>query len=175
MLDDRRWYSWADSFLFDDVLNQNDLYNLKEERKSQPSKERPAKKRHIKQHKKNQEARIIKLKVKPAAPSPFKVKIEVKKLANEKYEFVKVIWEANNASHSLSFEETPAVGNKDWVGLLTWAERQAKLDHYRWKKARWSWNRKINYHSRKRVADTRPRFKGRFISVSQAGSLIEQY
>ena len=73
------------------------------------------------------------------------------------------------------FEKRAAMDKSLMVGLLTKAERQAKLNHYRWKKARRSWNRKINYHSRKRVADTWPRFKGRFISVSQAGPLLEQY
>lgn len=43
-----------------------------------------------------------------------------------------------------------------------------KVNRYLEKKRRRKWNKKINYHSRKKVADTRPRFKGRFVSVDQA-------
>lgn len=47
-------------------------------------------------------------------------------------------------------------------------ERSQKVKRYLQKKMRRKWNKKINYHSRKKVADTRPRFKGRFVSVEQA-------
>jgi len=59
------------------------------------------------------------------------------------------------------------------VGLLTVSERKEKVQKYLHKKKIRTWGKKINYHSRKRVADTRPRFKGRFVSVSQAGPLME--
>ncbi|CAI2383956.1 unnamed protein product [Moneuplotes crassus] len=54
------------------------------------------------------------------------------------------------------------------VGLLSIEERSVKVNRYLEKKRRRKWNKKINYHSRKKVADTRPRFKGRFVSVDQA-------
>jgi hypothetical protein len=52
------------------------------------------------------------------------------------------------------------------VGPLTKKERAEKIKIYLIKKERRKWQRRINYHSRKRVADTRPRFKGRFVSVT---------
>ena len=61
------------------------------------------------------------------------------------------------------------------VGLLSKYERSLKVERYLMKKQRRKWMKKINYHSRKRVADTRPRFKGRFVSVTQAGPLMEEY
>lgn len=54
------------------------------------------------------------------------------------------------------------------VGELTYEERKEKVNRYLRKKMRRKWSKKINYHSRKKVADTRPRFKGRFVSVDQA-------
>lgn len=46
--------------------------------------------------------------------------------------------------------------------------RSEKVSRYLRKKMRRKWAKKIIYHSRKQVADTRPRFKGRFVSVDQA-------
>jgi len=72
--------------------------------------------------------------------------------------------------HSRSSEE-----NEEYVGLLPKSLREEKVQAYLQKKMNRSWNRKINYHSRKRVADTRPRIKGRFVSVNEAGPLLLQY
>lgn len=50
------------------------------------------------------------------------------------------------------------------IGLISIAERQAKIQRYLDKRARRCWNRKISYDCRKRVADGRLRVKGRFVS-----------
>ena len=57
------------------------------------------------------------------------------------------------------------------LGLET---RSQKVNRYLRKKMRRKWSKKINYHSRKKVADTRPRFKGRFVSVDQADEFNEK-
>jgi len=62
-----------------------------------------------------------------------------------------------SSSHSLRTnhcsEEDESLG---YVGLLTRRERKVKVDRYIEKRKRRKWIRRINYHSRKRVADTRP-------------------
>ena len=50
------------------------------------------------------------------------------------------------------------------VGLISVEERQAKIKRYLEKRQRRSWNKRISYDCRKRVADGRLRFKGRFIA-----------
>ena len=49
------------------------------------------------------------------------------------------------------------------IGRLTYAERQIKLQHFRAKRLRRVWTRRINYDCRKKVADGRVRYKGRFV------------
>jgi hypothetical protein len=43
------------------------------------------------------------------------------------------------------------------------------------KKQRRQFLKKVMYQSRKRVADTRPRFKGRFVTEEEASHLNEAY
>jgi len=58
---------------------------------------------------------------------------------------------------------------------LTTAQRAAKVARYLEKKKRRQYLKKVQYQSRKRVADVRPRFKGRFVSEDKAGALFEEY
>lgn len=65
---------------------------------------------------------------------------------------------ARSITHMLSVEtKIPRV-----VGRLSPKEREAKLERYRQKRARRHFGKKIRYQCRKKLADTRPRFKGRF-------------
>jgi hypothetical protein len=50
------------------------------------------------------------------------------------------------------------------IGLLTIEERKRKIQRYRDKRSKRVWAKRINYNCRKRVADKRNRFKGRFVS-----------
>lgn len=50
------------------------------------------------------------------------------------------------------------------VGLISVEERQAKIARYLEKRKRRTWGKRISYDCRKRVADGRLRFKGRFIA-----------
>jgi len=50
------------------------------------------------------------------------------------------------------------------VGLISVEERQAKIERYLEKRKRRLWGKRISYDCRKRVADGRLRFKGRFIA-----------
>ena len=60
------------------------------------------------------------------------------------------------------------------IGRLTKSERAAKVKKYLEKKRRRKWNKQVNYESRKKVADTRPRYKGRFLSSEQALELANE-
>lgn len=50
------------------------------------------------------------------------------------------------------------------IGLISIEERRAKIERFMAKRARRCWSRKICYDCRKRVADSRLRVKGRFVS-----------
>jgi hypothetical protein len=52
------------------------------------------------------------------------------------------------------------------VGVYTRLERQERIQKFRLKKQNRIWKRQIKYDCRKRLADTRPRVKGRFVSSS---------
>jgi ribosomal protein S4 len=53
------------------------------------------------------------------------------------------------------------------IGPLRAEERREKVMHYLEKKRNRKWNKRINYTTRKQVADIRPRFKGRFVTTEQ--------
>mmetsp|Transcript_28400 Transcript_28400/g.28704 ORF Transcript_28400/g.28704 Transcript_28400/m.28704 type:complete len:285 (+) Transcript_28400:167-1021(+) len=57
------------------------------------------------------------------------------------------------------------------IGAYTKEQRKERIDRFRAKKQRRIWRKQIKYDCRKRLADTRPRIKGRF--VSRKGSPID--
>jgi len=59
------------------------------------------------------------------------------------------------------------------IGRLTKAQRAAKVQKYLEKKKKRKWDKQVNYQSRKKVADTRPRYKGRFVSSEMAKEFAE--
>jgi len=59
------------------------------------------------------------------------------------------------------------------IGALTVEERKAKIDKYLEKRKKRTWNKKISYDCRKRVADSRLRVKGRFITKNQAFEILK--
>jgi hypothetical protein len=59
--------------------------------------------------------------------------------------------------------QTGTAEPKPLIGKLTFAQRQAKLERFRAKRLRRVWSRRINYDCRKKVADSRIRYKGRFV------------
>lgn len=54
------------------------------------------------------------------------------------------------------------------IGTLTLNERREKIQRYLEKRKKRSWNKKIAYDCRKRVADNRMRIKGRFVTKDKA-------
>lgn len=59
------------------------------------------------------------------------------------------------------------------IGTLTLEERRLKIEKYLEKRKRRSWNKRVNYDCRKKVADNRLRIKGRFVTKDQAFSMLE--
>lgn len=76
---------------------------------------------------------------------------------------------------TLSQNETNSTEDNYMVGPLTKKEREQKVKKYLEKKKRRQWMKKVNYQSRKKVADTRPRYKGRFVSFEQAEELVDEF
>lgn len=78
-----------------------------------------------------------------------------------------------------TFEQHDTFTNDDieseMIGLLTRKERESKVKRFLEKKKRRHYNKKVAYESRKKVADSRPRYKGRFVSFEQASDLVEEY
>jgi hypothetical protein len=60
------------------------------------------------------------------------------------------------------------------IGTLTLAERRVKIEKYLQKRKKRTWSRRINYDCRKRVADSRLRIKGRFVTRDQAFNLLDE-
>ena len=52
------------------------------------------------------------------------------------------------------------------IGAYTKEERKQRIERFRQKKMNRIWRKQIKYDCRKRLADTRPRVKGRFVSRS---------
>ena len=65
----------------------------------------------------------------------------------------------------LNVTQNPLIynSNEQKIGALTIEERRMKIEKYKKKKIKRSFNRKINYFCRKQVADKRLRLKGRFM------------
>jgi len=61
------------------------------------------------------------------------------------------------------------------IGTLTIEERRIKIDKYLEKRKRRTWNKRVNYDCRKKVADNRLRIKGRFVTKDQAFSMLEAF
>lgn len=65
------------------------------------------------------------------------------------------------------------------IGAYTKEERQVIIAKFRAKKQRRIWRKQIKYDCRKRLADTRPRVKGRFVSRKErkangTGAMVEE-
>jgi len=59
-----------------------------------------------------------------------------------------------------------------YIGTLTYQERRAKIKKFLQKRKFRKWTKKINYDCRKKVADSRLRVKGRFVSKEKAKELL---
>ena len=64
----------------------------------------------------------------------------------------------------------PLPGNKK-IGTISLQERKVKIQRFLEKRKRRSFTKKVNYQCRKRVADTRVRVRGRFITKAEAAAL----
>ena len=60
------------------------------------------------------------------------------------------------------------------IGTLTIQERKIKVEKYLEKRKQKSWDRKVNYQSRKKVAEKRPRDKGRFVTKENLSAGVER-
>lgn len=58
------------------------------------------------------------------------------------------------------------------LGPISWLERRSKVLKFKAKKSRRVWNKKINYDCRKKVADSRLRVKGKFVTKEQACNIL---
>lgn len=65
-------------------------------------------------------------------------------------------------------------GNVTRIGAYTKEERRRIIERFRAKKQRRVWSKQIKYDCRKRLADTRPRIKGRFVSRKRNPSIDKQ-
>ena len=81
----------------------------------------------------------------------------------------------SNSENFDTIHETNTDVESTMVGHLSKKQRDLKVKKYLEKKKKRKWDKKVNYESRKKVADTRPRYKGRFVSFEQAGELMDEY
>ena len=84
----------------------------------------------------------------------------------------------NSNSSNYTFDQhdsTHYSKDSEMVGRLTRKQREAKVKRFLEKRKRRQFNKKVCYESRKKVADTRPRYKGRFVSFEQMGELADEY
>ena len=58
------------------------------------------------------------------------------------------------------------------IGTLTIEERRIKIEKYLQKRKKRTWNKKISYDCRKKVADSILRIKGRFVTKEQAVAML---
>jgi hypothetical protein len=65
----------------------------------------------------------------------------------------------------------PSAPFKAQIGPLSREERNAKISRYLAKRQRRVWTHKVIYSCRKKVADTRIRVKGRFVTKEQARAI----
>jgi hypothetical protein len=80
----------------------------------------------------------------------------------------------NSGHHSL-VDERNVDEDEALIGHLTKAQRALKVKKYLEKKKKRQWEKKVNYQSRKKVADTRPRYKGRFVSAAEEETILKEY
>ena len=59
------------------------------------------------------------------------------------------------------------------IGIYTLSERKALLARFREKRLRRIFRKKIKYDCRKRLAQARPRYRGRFVKVSDMPAYLE--
>lgn len=62
---------------------------------------------------------------------------------------------------------------KKSIGGLSFDKRRLKLLKYMDKKKKRDWKKKVNYDCRKKVADGRLRYKGKFITTEQACEMLK--
>jgi hypothetical protein len=86
---------------------------------------------------------------------------------------VKIIHEGRDGDKYRFTLQTPVVevfSTDTRVGAYSREERQVRINRFRDKKKKRVWRKQIKYDCRKRLADTRPRIKGRFVSRKEDGT-----
>ena len=81
--------------------------------------------------------------------------------ANTKETIIKII-----------IQQNPERRNNELIGTLTPDQRRLKISKYLEKRKKRTWQKRIYYDCRKRVADNRLRIKGRFVTKDQAIDIL---